>query len=258
VVPAGGSGSRIGGRTPKQYRALAEAPILVHPIACLARHPRIELVVVAAPADRVALTERVLRRHLGPSALMPRVLVSGERQGRRVVGAGRSPHRADVRPGGRSARCRVVVVAGGAERQESVARALDAVPAAIDLVLVHDAVRPFINRALVDRVLAAAGDCGAAICALPITETVKRVTDGVVQQTVDRTGLWAVQTPQAFRAELLREAHDKARRAGLLGTDDAMLVERLGHPVRVVRGLSENIKITTPADLRRARASACR
>jgi 2-C-methyl-D-erythritol 4-phosphate cytidylyltransferase len=84
-------------------------------------------------------------------------------------------------------------------------------------------------------------------------ETVKRVVDGVVESTLDRSTLWAVQTPQGFRAALLREAHEKARRDGIVGTDDAMLVERIGHPVRVVAGLTENVKITTPADLRSAR-----
>jgi 2-C-methyl-D-erythritol 4-phosphate cytidylyltransferase len=132
--------------------------------------------------------------------------------------------------------------------------ALQAAPADADIVLVHDAVRPFITRALIDAVVAAAAAGGAAICALPIAETVKRVRDDVVEATLDRAGLWAVQTPQAFRAALLREAHEKARRDGIVGTDDAMLVERLGQPVRVVPGLAGNVKITTPEDLRRARA----
>jgi 2-C-methyl-D-erythritol 4-phosphate cytidylyltransferase len=147
----------------------------------------------------------------------------------------------------------VDVVAGGATRQESVWRALQASPPAVDIVLVHDAVRPFIERRLIDAVVAAAVQHGAAVCALPIAETVKRVRDGMVEATLDRSGLWAVQTPQAFRAALLREAHDKARRDGVAGTDDAALVERLGHPVRVVAGLPGNVKITTPEDLRRAR-----
>jgi 2-C-methyl-D-erythritol 4-phosphate cytidylyltransferase len=116
-------------------------------------------------------------------------------------------------------------------------------------------VRPFITRPLIDRVVAAARAGGAAICARPIAETVKRVRDGVVEGTLDRTDLWAVQTPQAFRAALLREAHEKARRDGYLGTDEAMLVERLGHPVTVVPGLADNVKITTAEDLRRAKAS---
>jgi 2-C-methyl-D-erythritol 4-phosphate cytidylyltransferase len=150
----------------------------------------------------------------------------------------------------------VSVVPGGASRQESVGRALQAVPADAALIVVHDAVRPFVTRVLIDDVLAAARVEGAAICALPIAETVKRVAEGWVETTLDRSTLWAVQTPQAFRAALLREAHDKARRDGFVGTDDAMLVERLGHRVRVVPGSERNVKITTPADLRRARASA--
>jgi 2-C-methyl-D-erythritol 4-phosphate cytidylyltransferase len=123
-----------------------------------------------------------------------------------------------------------------------------------DIVVVHDAVRPFITRVLVRAVIAAAREHGAAICGLPITDTVKRVRDGLVAETVDRAELWAVQTPQAFRHPLLREAHEKAQRDGVVGTDDGMLVERLGHPVRIVPGLVQNLKITTPDDLRRARA----
>jgi 2-C-methyl-D-erythritol 4-phosphate cytidylyltransferase len=151
-------------------------------------------------------------------------------------------------------RTAVKVVEGGAERQESVWRGLRAIPeAAAEVVLVHDAVRPFVTRALIDDVLKAAVETGAAICARPIAETVKRVVDGFVGETLDRRSLWAVQTPQGFRAALLREAHDKARRDGIVGTDDAMLVERLVHPVRVVPGLAANVKITTPEDLHHAR-----
>jgi 2-C-methyl-D-erythritol 4-phosphate cytidylyltransferase len=149
----------------------------------------------------------------------------------------------------------VSVVAGGATRQESVRLALEAAPHGVRMVLVHDAVRPFITRELVDAVLAAARVDGAAICGLPVSETIKRVREGVVEATVDRAGLCAVQTPQAFRADILREAHDKARRDGVAATDDAMLVERLGHPVRVVPGLVDNVKITTREDLRRARGA---
>ena len=150
----------------------------------------------------------------------------------------------------------VAVVVGGATRQESVWNALQAAPPDADVVVVHDAVRPFIERRLVDAVVAVALEHGAAICALPIAETVKRVRDDLVETTLDRSALWAVQTPQAFRADLLREAHEKAQRDGVIGTDDAMLVERLGHPVRVVRGSERNVKITTPEDLRRARDRA--
>jgi len=133
--------------------------------------------------------------------------------------------------------------------------AMQTMPDDVEIVVVHDAVRPLITPDLIASVVRAAAEHGAAICALPIAETVKRVRNEVVEATLDRSELWAVQTPQAFRAALLREAHEKAQRDGVVGTDDAMLVERLGHTVRVVRGRAENVKITTPEDLRRARGA---
>jgi 2-C-methyl-D-erythritol 4-phosphate cytidylyltransferase len=216
IIPAGGAGLRFGGRTPKQFRRLGPAPILVTTVRHFVGHPSVREVVVAAPEAYVATARRLLT-------------------------AAR-------------ARSRVSVVAGGATRQESIWRALEATSMDAAMVLVHDAVRPLITRALIDRVLEAARETGGAICALPIAETVKRVEGDRVQATVDRAGLWAVQTPQGFRASLLREAHDKARRDAVTGTDDSMLVERLGHAVKVVPGLPGNVKITTPDDLRRARA----
>jgi 2-C-methyl-D-erythritol 4-phosphate cytidylyltransferase len=219
VIPAGGLGRRLGRRTPKQFLALGRASILAITVRRFARRRDVAAVVVAAPATHVTRARRAL---------------------------------AAV-----ASRASLTVVTGGATRQESVARGLQAAPG-VEVIVVHDAVRPFITDALVDRVVAAARAGGAAVCALPIAETVKRVRDGLVEATVDRAGLWSVQTPQAFRAGLLREAHDRARRDGFRGTDDAMLVERLGVPVRVVEGLEGNVKITTPGDLARARAGARR
>jgi 2-C-methyl-D-erythritol 4-phosphate cytidylyltransferase len=156
----------------------------------------------------------------------------------------------------RLAGCRKVraVVPGGAQRQESVARGLAAVPAAVPWVLVHDGVRPCLTPGLVTRVLAAARTHRAAIAALPVAETLKRGRDGWVKETVERDGLWAVQTPQAFRAPLLREAHRRAAADGVIGTDEAWLVERLGVAVRLVPGLPGNVKLTRPADLPLIRA----
>ena len=215
IIPAGGTGTRMGGRTPKQFRRLITAPVLFFTVGHFARHPAIGGIVVVAPAPHVGRAERLLHP-LGP-------------------------------------RRRVLVVPGGVDRQDSVRLGLEAVSPGAEIVIVHDAVRPFVTLRLITAVLAAARRDGGAICALPIRETVKRVAGDYVESTIDRTGLWTVQTPQAFRAGLLREAHDKARRDGFLGTDEAMLVERLGHRVRVVPGLEANIKITTPGDLRRAR-----
>ena len=215
VIPAGGVGRRLGSATPKQFLRLGPRTILALTVEHFTRHPGVRVVVVAAPAAHLARTRRAL-------ATVPNA-------------------------------ARVQVVAGGVERQDSVWLGMQAVPGEVAVIVVHDAVRPFITRALVDRVVAAARTGGGAICALPIAETVKRVRDAVVEATVDRSALWAVQTPQAFRAELLREAHEKARRDAFLGTDESMLVERLGHPVAVVAGLRDNVKITTPEDLARAK-----
>jgi 2-C-methyl-D-erythritol 4-phosphate cytidylyltransferase len=156
----------------------------------------------------------------------------------------------------RLARCRKVraVIAGGTERQESVARALAAVPATARWIVVHDGVRPCLTPALLARVLAGARASGAAIAALPLAETLKRGADGWVRATVARDGLWAVQTPQAFAAALLREAHRRAAAEAITATDDAALVERLGARVRLVPGLPGNVKITRPEDLPLARA----
>lgn len=215
IIAAAGAGTRMGGRTPKQFLRLTTSPLLVVTVGHFARHPAIGSIVVVVPP---AYTDRVERL---------------------------------VRPLAR--RVPVTVVPGGRERQDSVRCGLETIPEATEIVLVHDAVRPFVSAVLITAVIDAARREGAAICALPVHETVKRVVDGYVESTVDRSALRAVQTPQAFRAALLREAHDKARRDAFLGTDEAMLVERLGHPVRVVPGLEGNVKITTPGDLRKAR-----
>jgi 2-C-methyl-D-erythritol 4-phosphate cytidylyltransferase len=219
VIAAGGAGTRLGLRTPKQFLRVGGRAILVATVRHFVRHPAVAAIVVAAPRAHLERTRRLLRPLLRGGVGPPVVRV----------------------------------VEGGAERQHSVWCGLQVVPADAELIVVHDAVRPFVTRALIDAVLDAARQAGAAVCAVPVAETVKRVRDGFVEETLDRRGLWAVQTPQAFHADLLREAHDKARRDGVVGTDDAMLVERLGHAVRVVQGASVNVKITTPEDLRRAR-----
>jgi 2-C-methyl-D-erythritol 4-phosphate cytidylyltransferase len=238
AIPAGGIGARFGSRIPKQFLTIQRVPVVTKTVSWFTRCPGVAAIAVAAPEAHVERTRRAL------TALAQRVPLA--------------------------------VVPGGPTRQDSVWLAMQAVPDDVEIVVVHDAVRPLITLDLIVSVVRAAAEHGAAICALPIAETVKRVRHDVdvrdagrrgagappaearlwfVEATLDRSELWAVQTPQAFRAALLREAHEKARRDGVVGTDDAMLVERLGHAVRVVRGLAENVKITTPEDLRRARGA---
>jgi 2-C-methyl-D-erythritol 4-phosphate cytidylyltransferase len=211
VVPAGGSGSRMGGAVPKQYLDLDGEPILLRAIRPLLAHPDVGLVVLALPtADAEA---------------PPFDLPDGVR-----------------------------VVAGGADRGDSVRRALDAVPADAEIVLIHDGARPLLTGAVVDRVLAAVTDDAGAIAALPVTDTLKRADgEGRITGTVDRQGLWRAQTPQAFPRGLIVDAYRRAEEDGVSATDDAALVERFGGRVVVVPGDPANVKVTRPADLELAR-----
>jgi len=148
----------------------------------------------------------------------------------------------------------ISVVRGGERRQDSIWNGLHAVPGETDIVLIHDAVRPFIRKELITRCVKSTAEYGAVTVVRPLTETVKEVSNGVVTNTLDRSSLRITQTPQAFRTALILEAHRKAREDGFTGTDDCVLVERLGHPVHVVEGDDYNMKITTPADLKIAGA----
>jgi len=147
------------------------------------------------------------------------------------------------------------LVPGGAQRQDSVQAGLQAVSASSEFVMVHDAARPFVTRELVDVVLAAAKLSGAAVCGAPCSDSLKEVAeDGLVTQTIDRSKLWTVQTPQIFRTTLLREAYASALATGATFTDDTAVVEKMGHPVRIVLYNGINLKVTTPADWKLADA----
>lgn len=219
IVPAAGRGERLGPGTPKALRDLGGVPMLVHAVTLLSRARSVDRVVVAAPPDQVDRVRQLLAGH--------------------QVGA------------------EVAVVPGGSSRQESVRRALRALPPDVDVVLVHDAARPLTPVDLVDAVAAAVRAGAAAVVpALPVTDTVKRVdATGAVAQTLDRAALRAVQTPQGFVRDVLEAAHAAARDDGVVDvTDDAGLVERVGVPVRVVPGAEEAFKVTRPLDLLLAEA----
>jgi 2-C-methyl-D-erythritol 4-phosphate cytidylyltransferase len=147
------------------------------------------------------------------------------------------------------------VVAGGATRQESVSNGLQEAGADVEIVVIHDSVRPFVTEDLIERSIEMARKVGGAVVAIPMKDTPKQVgPDGLILRTLDRTGLWHAQTPQTFRRAILLEAYRVALADHIHATDDAALVERLGQPVGIVPGSWENIKITTPEDMMIAEA----
>ena len=142
------------------------------------------------------------------------------------------------------------VVPGGAERQDSVRCGLDALPGDAECVLIHDGARALVTEDVIRRAVESVEARGSGIASVPVSDTIKRAApDGRVLETPERAALYAMQTPQAFRVELIRQAHDAARRDGFLGTDDASLLEHAGLPVYLCEGSRENLKLTTPTDL---------
>lgn len=213
IIPAAGTGSRMQAGVNKQYLLLAGRPILAHTLALFAAHPRIDRICIVVPADEIDYCRAEIVTLYG----------------RDKVSA---------------------IIAGGPTRQDSVANGLLGCNATVDdLVLIHDGARPLLRAIDLDALIAAAAQSGAATLGVPVKDTIKEVQDGVIIATPERSALWQVQTPQAFRYGLLLVAHSQARADGFTGTDDAMLVERLPHPVTMVAGSYRNIKITTPEDL---------
>jgi 2-C-methyl-D-erythritol 4-phosphate cytidylyltransferase/2-C-methyl-D-erythritol 2,4-cyclodiphosphate synthase len=216
IIVAAGSGERFGGAVPKQLSDLGGRSLLQRSVAAFDRHAAVGTLVVVLPPDLV---------DDGPT----------------LVGATARP-------------CRIV--GGGPRRQDSVRHGVAALPPDVDLVLVHDAARPFADAALIDRVIDAVQKTGAAVPALQARDTVKRLRRGtaMVGETIPRDEVWLAQTPQGFRRAVIEEAVALGAGDGP-ATDEAMLAERLGHPVAVVAGSHRNVKITTQDDLAAARTT---
>jgi len=215
IIPAAGVGLRMGGATPKQFLSLEGVPIFVHTLRKFVACEIVEEIILALrPEDMERVEVEVTREHFEKT---------------------------------------VRLVVGGASRQETVGRALAEAPAETEIVLVHDAVRPFIDPHLIQSVADAARKSGAAILGIPSVDTVKQVERQMILATIPRERIVLAQTPQAFRYEVIKEAFDRADADGFIGTDEASMVERLGYNVTVVMGSDRNIKITKPSDLPLAR-----
>jgi 2-C-methyl-D-erythritol 4-phosphate cytidylyltransferase len=213
LIPAAVMGKRMGKAVAKQFLPLGDKPLLVHTLLAFQRASQIdEIIPILSKEDMETCLREIIERY----------------------------HITKVK----------TLVVGGKERQESVSHGLQKLETDVSIVLVHDGVRPFVTQEMIREVVehARKGEC--VTVGVPLKDTVKEVDgQGMVRHTLDRSRLWAIQTPQAFPAKILKHAYEESSRHAAFGTDDAMLVERSGGKVRVIMGSYENIKITTPEDL---------
>ncbi len=213
LIPAAGMGKRMGKAIAKQFLPLGDKPMLAHTLLAFQRASEIdEIIPILSQEDLEACLQEIIERY----------------------------HITKVK----------TLVVGGKERQESVANGLNKLEKDASVVLVHDGVRPFVTSEMIKETVdhAKRGEC--VTVGVPIKDTIKEVNEkGMVRQTLERSRLWAIQTPQAFPVKTLKQAYEEASRQRLSGTDDATLVERAGGSVKVLMGSYENIKITTPEDL---------
>jgi len=217
VIPAAGQGVRLGSRLAKAFVPLAGKPLILHALQVFQASPRVGWIAIAARREDRARMQRLVRAH-------------------------------------RLAKV-CAIVQGGASRAESVARAAAALPAQAGWIVIHDAARPLLTPQLLARLLRQARRHGAAVCGLPASVTIKSVDqDQTVRLTLDREGLWLIQTPQVIRRDWLSQALARVNGSLAQMPDDASLLEWAGFPVRVVPGEARNIKVTTPEDLVMAEA----
>lgn len=211
IIPSAGSGARMGAK--KNYLPLAGKPVLAHTIAAFESSPVIDSIITVVPkGDEAYVLETI------------------------------------VRPCGFKKVSRII--AGGKERQDSVGCALnDIADKGYGVILVHDGARPLVTADIIENAVREAASNGGAVCAVPVKDTIKEAEGDRVRRTVPRDALYSVQTPQAFRADILLKAFRKAEEEGFIGTDESSLVEKAGFEVRIVKGSYENIKITTAEDM---------
>jgi 2-C-methyl-D-erythritol 4-phosphate cytidylyltransferase len=218
IIPAAGTGERMGIDRKKPYLLLNQRPLLYYSITALDSIPSIAQIIVAvAPGDERFCQQQVLEKfHFNKS---------------------------------------IQIIPGGSSRQESVRRLLERVPDDTQLVLIHDGARPLITPELLEQAIAETRVWKATVLAVPVKDTIKSANDTLqIEKTISRERLWAIQTPQTFERSVIQEAHQRASQEGFIGTDDAALVERMGVQVKIVMGSYDNIKITTPEDLSVAEA----
>lgn len=212
IFPAAGQGKRMGLGFNKIFTEVSGNPILIQTLLAFSRCDCIDELIIAVDINEMEIIRKVLNK-------IPKL----------------KPFK---------------LVAGGSERQYSVYNGLMAINPDTDIVLVHDAARPLISETVIQSVVNEAMLSGSAVCAVPAKDTIAQIDDmGFIKDVPDRNTIWAVQTPQGFKKEILIKAHQKAQEDNFLGTDEASLVRRIPHPVKLVMGDYNNLKVTTPTDL---------
>ncbi len=218
IIPAGGSGSRIKSKKAKQYLSLDQIPILIHTLIVFERMKMINEMILVVPEKDLFYVQK---------ELLPPYKLSKIKS----------------------------VVAGGKERQDSVKNGLNEISNKTDIVVIHDAVRPFIHEKIISAVVSEAKITGAATAGVMSKDTIKIIKrNNLIAETIPRDNVWLTQTPQAFKYKILKKAYEKAHKDKYHATDDASLLERIGQKVKMVEGSYENIKITTPEDIIIAKA----
>jgi 2-C-methyl-D-erythritol 4-phosphate cytidylyltransferase / 2-C-methyl-D-erythritol 2,4-cyclodiphosphate synthase len=218
IIPAGGAGKRLKAHLAKQYLLLDHVPVLIHTLKVFQKSKVIDNIILALPQDDLVSVRQELIDKYGLSKV-------------------------------------TTIIAGGKERQDSVRNGLTTINGKCDVVVIHDAVRPFVTEKMIKGVVDAAKTTGAASAGVKAKDTIKETKkDNMVAATIPRQNLWLTQTPQAFKFEFLKKAYKTAYDAKFYGTDDASLVERIGKKVKMIEGSYENIKITTSEDLLMAEA----
>jgi 2-C-methyl-D-erythritol 4-phosphate cytidylyltransferase len=213
IIVAAGKGERITTKIPKQFLRLIDKPLLAHTIERFEKSRLVDEIVVVVPRDYLSFCSKEIVDRFGFGKI-----------GRIVI--------------------------GGKERQDSVFRGLKAIDSKMDIVLIHDGVRPLVKTQKINKIIEFCRKEGPVLFALPVKETIKRVEENRVITTLDRSKIWTVQTPQAFPYQLIMHAYKEANKDKFIGTDDSQLVERMGIAVKVVEGDEDNIKITTMEDLK--------
>ena len=215
IIAAAGKGTRMESKIEKQYLMLKDKPLLVHTLEVFGKCDVVDDIVIVTEDNRIKYCEES-------------IVNNSKYNIKKVLG----------------------VTAGGKERQESVRNGLEAIKEFCDIVIIHDGARPFVTPEIINRSVINAHEFGAAACAVLVKDTIKMADDnGFVAKTLDRSKLYAIQTPQTFMFDIIYDAHKKAEDTGFIGTDDTVLVEMCGRGVKLFEGSYENIKITTREDL---------